>query len=81
MEPAPVDPKTAKQDSVSDPANEITTTDDELQAFMIVRAITSRVVDADRITLRDAKSYCGIFVDDNNRKPVAAFISTPRMQR
>lgn len=49
---------------------DVTTTDDEVQAFMIVRAIASRVLAVDRVTMRDAKSYCSIFVDDNNRKPV-----------
>jgi predicted type IV restriction endonuclease len=49
---------------------EVITTDDELQAFMIVRAIGSRVAPVNRITMRDAKTYCSIFVDDNNRKPI-----------
>jgi hypothetical protein len=49
---------------------EIVTTDEELQAFMIVRAIGSRVAPIARVTMRDAKTYCSVFVDDNNRKPV-----------
>ena len=49
---------------------EIVTTEEEIQAFMIVRAIASRVAPVARITMRDAKSYCSIFVDDNNRNPV-----------
>lgn len=55
-----------------DPANdsEIVTTDEEMQAFMIVRAIGARVVPVSRITLRDSKTYCSIFLDDNNRKPI-----------
>jgi hypothetical protein len=52
----------------SEPA--VVTTPDELQAFLIVRAIASRVAKIDRITMRDSKTYCSIFVDDNNRKPV-----------
>jgi len=50
--------------------SEVVTTDDEMQAFMIVRAIASRVANVNRITMRDALSYCSIFVDDNNRKPI-----------
>ena len=69
-EPLPVDPKTVKQDVAGEAAGDVVTTDEEMQAFMIVRAIAARIVDVDRITLRDAKSYCSIFVDDNNRKPV-----------
>lgn len=29
------------------------------------------MVDPRRIILRDAKSYCAVLLDDNNRKPVA----------
>ena len=49
---------------------DVETTDDEKFAFLIVRAIGSKVVSVDRITLRDSKSYCSVFIDDNNRKPV-----------
>jgi hypothetical protein len=63
--------------SVEDPPeaepSEIETTADEQMAFMIVRAIGSKVAPIERITLRDAKSYCAVFMDDNNRRPVARF--------
>lgn len=52
---------------------DIVTTDEEIQAFMIVRAICARFVDLERVTLRDAKSYCSVFLDDNNRKPICRF--------
>jgi predicted type IV restriction endonuclease len=62
------------KESIDAPANtEVVTTDDEVQAFMIVRAIAAKVIDIDRVTMRDAKSYCSVFVDDNNRKPVCRF--------
>lgn len=51
----------------------IETTEDELQAFMIVRAIALQAIDVDRITFRDSKSYCAVFADDNNRKPICRF--------
>ena len=51
-------------------ATDLITTGDEIQAFMIIRAISARVFPLERVTMRDAKSYCSIFVDDNNRKPV-----------
>ncbi len=60
-----------KSDDVEKP--EVTTTPDELQAFMIVRAIGAKVAPIERITIRDAKSYCAVFVDDTNRKPVCRF--------
>ncbi len=38
---------------------------------MTVRSIVRDIVDARRIGLRDAKAYCAVLVDDNNRKPLA----------
>lgn len=48
----------------------IETTEEELEAFQIVRAILRTEVDVSRIFIRDQKSYCGILLDDNNRKPI-----------
>ncbi len=50
---------------------EIITTEDEIAGFNIVRAIGARQVDPKRIVIRDAKSYCAILLDDNNRKTIA----------
>ena len=55
------------------PESDIITTEEETQAFMIVQAIAAQVIAAKRITIRDAKSYCSVFVDDVNRKPVCRF--------
>ncbi|WP_187335729.1 type I restriction endonuclease [Novosphingopyxis iocasae] len=52
-------------------SSEIETTPDELEGFQLVRAICSDIVDPSRIHMRDAKSYCAILLDDNNRKPLA----------
>lgn len=48
----------------------IETTEDEERAYYIVTAILSRVTDPARVVMRDTKSYCGILLDDNNRKPI-----------
>ncbi|WP_419174287.1 type I restriction endonuclease [Desulfosediminicola sp.] len=48
----------------------IVTTGEELEGFYIVRAILRNVIDIDRVTHRDTKSYFGILLDDNNRKPI-----------
>lgn len=50
--------------------NGIETTEEELEAHRIVRAIGSEYVDPERIVIRDAKSYCAILLDDNNRRPI-----------
>ena len=51
--------------------SDIVTTEDEMAGYVIIKAIACSEVDASRITMRDAKSYCAILLDDNNRKPVA----------
>jgi hypothetical protein len=51
-------------------ASGVVTTDEELEAFHIVRAILRETVSVKRIVMRDVQSYCGILLDDNNRKPV-----------
>lgn len=49
---------------------EIVTTDEEREGYMIVKAIARDVIAAKRIVMRDAKSYCAVLVDNNNRKPL-----------
>jgi len=49
---------------------EIATTDEELQGYYIVKGIVGEVIDVRRIFMRDSLSYCGVIVDDNNRKPI-----------
>jgi predicted type IV restriction endonuclease len=46
------------------------TTEEELEGFRIVRAIVAKAVSPDRVVYRDTKTYMGILLDDNNRKPV-----------
>lgn len=46
------------------------TTTDEIEAFFTVRSILHAHVDPRRVIMRDVRSYCGILLDDNNRKPL-----------
>jgi predicted type IV restriction endonuclease len=48
----------------------IVTTEDEIEGLFAVKSILRDVIDAKRIHMRDAKSYCSILLDDNNRKPL-----------
>jgi hypothetical protein len=50
--------------------NLIVTTEEELEGFYTVRAALRHVVGMERITHRDTQTYCGILLDDNNRKPI-----------
>lgn len=71
--PTPIEPPIETQPLEEDDhkdENDIVTTLEELEGFHIVKAITRTVLEAPRITHRDTKSYCGILVDDNNRKPL-----------
>lgn len=49
---------------------DVETTEDEIQGFMIVKAILANVVDIKRVFHRDQQRYFGILLDDNNRKPI-----------
>jgi predicted type IV restriction endonuclease len=64
----------------------IITTEEELEGFRIVRSIMSEVINPERVYFRDAKSYFGILLDDNNSgglkklvKPISD--KTPRFIR
>lgn len=48
----------------------IVTTEEEIEGYNIVRAIAAKVVQPSRVAHRDTKSYMGILLDDNNRKPI-----------
>jgi predicted type IV restriction endonuclease len=54
-----------------DPSDPVVTTEDELEGYRIVRAIVCSEVDPVRVVSRDAKTYCGVLLDDNNRRPIA----------
>lgn len=49
----------------------IITTQDEIAGYRIIQAIAAKFVDPKRIVMRDAKSYCAVLLDDNNRKSIA----------
>lgn len=50
--------------------NKIITTEDEIQGYYIVKAILASTLDIERVTMRDAQSYCAILCDNNNRRPL-----------
>ncbi|PRY56863.1 type I restriction endonuclease [Glycomyces artemisiae] len=49
----------------------VETTLEEIGGYQIIKAIACSEVKPHRIVQRDAKSYCAVLMDDNNRKPVA----------
>jgi hypothetical protein len=50
--------------------SKVETTDEELEVFMIIKAILRQTVNSSRISYRDAQSYFAILLDDNNRKSI-----------
>lgn len=54
----------------------IVTTEEELEAYHIVRAILAQIVDPARVFLKDTRSYCGVLLDFNVRKPICRFLLT-----
>ncbi len=48
----------------------VVTTDEEMEAFRIIKAIVREIVDVKRVAMRDAQTYCSVLLDDNNRKPI-----------
>jgi len=57
-------------DEPDDARDGIVTTEEELDGFYVVKAIVREVVNVKRVFLRDTKSYCGVLLDDNNRKQI-----------
>ena len=60
----------APKDTAQPVALEVTTTEEEVQGYELVKAIVSDVVDLDRVFFRDSKSYSMVLLDNNNRKPI-----------
>jgi len=56
--------------SETDEEDSIVTTQIEFEGFYIVRSILRDLVGSNRVFMRDAKSYCSILLDDNNRKTI-----------
>ncbi|HEV7248957.1 MAG TPA: type I restriction endonuclease [Shinella sp.] len=50
---------------------EVVTTEEEREGYMIVKAIVRDTISPKRVVMRDQKSYCGILIDNNNRRPLA----------
>ena len=53
------------------PVSDIETTIEEIEGFSIIRAIGCSEVPASDINMRDAKSYCSVLYQDNNRQTIA----------
>lgn len=48
----------------------VVTTEEELEAFMLIKAILRQKINSTRVSHRDAQSYFAILLDNNNRKTI-----------
>lgn len=65
---------TIGDDMHTDMKSTIITTQEELEAYYVVRAILRSSIPANRVTYRDAQSYFNVLLDDTNRKPLCRFV-------
>ena len=66
-------PKVDTPEADTTPSSSVVTTDEEIEAFYIVKSIVREVLSPSRVFIRDTQSYCGVLCDDNNRKPICRF--------
>ena len=67
--------ETSKTENIDNPKtiedeSKVVTTEEELEAFLIVKTILRQQIPSTRIAYRDAQSYFAILLDDNNRKTI-----------
>lgn len=62
--------KIEEESTGSNDNDDIITTPEEIEGYHIVKSIIRTVLSPERIGHRDTKSYFGILIDDNNRKPI-----------
>ncbi len=59
-----------------DSKNLIETTNEEIEAYMIIKSILRKAIDPHRIFYRDAQSYCAIILDNNRNKTLCRLYFT-----
>ena len=59
------EPEAPKETTID---NRIVTTEEEIAACDLIKDLLADTVEPSRISMRDRISYCGILLDDNNRK-------------
>ncbi|WP_410507387.1 type I restriction endonuclease [Methanosarcina hadiensis] len=65
---------------LNDNLEKIITTGEELEGYYIIKAILRESLDLKRVAIRDKKSYCGVLLDDNNRKPICRMYFNTRQK-
>lgn len=55
----------------TDTASKIVTTQEEMEGYLIVKAILREKIDVNRISYKDSQTYFAIYLDDNSWRPIA----------
>lgn len=66
-------PASSEPTETASAGSKVQTTEDEMQAYYIVKAIARSICSTSRIALRDGVAFCSVLFDDNNRKPICRF--------
>lgn len=65
-----IDDDTPVEEVPAKSKRKIITTEDEIEGYHIIKAIMREIIAPERVVMRDTQSYCGVLLDDNNRKPI-----------
>lgn len=63
---------TDEEEFITD-SDDIITTEEEIEAFYIVKSIIGEIIDINRLTFRDYKSYSVVLLDNNKLYPICRF--------
>lgn len=72
--PEPDEPEVEPESLEPDEAvKSVTTTEEEIQGFYIIKAILCDVIAAERIRMKDYQAYCNILLDGRQKYPLCRF--------
>lgn len=61
-------PESLRENENDEEISKITTTEEELEAYFIVKSLLRDIISPEKITHKDTESYFGILLDNNSRK-------------
>jgi predicted type IV restriction endonuclease len=68
-----------QETSGSEKDSKVSTTEEELEGYYIIKNILRESIDSSRIKIRDSINVCGVLLDDSLRKPLARlYFNTPQ---
>ena len=65
--------KETEEEEIISTSDDVITTDEEIEGFYIVKSILGEIVDINRLTFRDYKSYSVVLLDNNKYYPICRF--------